>query len=259
MKSNFATKVFLVCGMLFLFFSHDKEGHKPKPLTPYTAGVVLTFDDAYVAEWVAMDKQMRPYSWKATFCVSNLNSLTLSDINGLLSLQNEGHEIAGHSLHHRNAARFVAQHGINQYLRQEVNPMLALMDFYGLKATAFAYPYGARSAALDAALLKKFKILRGTVYGAKKPSQRNFYFDHSKVVYGFGMDANYGYFSISHVLKLLEYAKKNKKILIIVGHKPVKKITSRYQTETKTVALICKYVQQNQMKFYTLSELYDLK
>lgn len=259
MKSNFAAKVFLFCGMLFLFFSCKKEENKPKPLAPNTAGVVLTFDDSYVADWVVLDKQMRPYSWKATFCVSNLTTLSLSEINGLLALENEGHEIAGHSVNHHNAAQFVAQHGIDQYLRQEVNPMLALMDFYGLKATAYAYPYGARSAALDTALLKKFKILRGTVYGAKKPSQRNFYFDHSKVVYGFGMDANYGYFSIPHVLKLLDYAKKNNKILIVVGHKPVKKITSRYQTKTKTVALICKYVQQNHMKFYTLSELYDLK
>ncbi len=259
MKSNFAAKAFLFCGMLFLFFSCKKEDNKKEPLAPNSAGVVMTFDDAYVSEWMVLNKQMRPYCWKATFCVSNLNSLTLSEINGLLSLQNEGHEIAGHSLHHRNAAQFVAQHEIDLYLRQEVNPMLALMDFYGLKATAFAYPYGARSAALDTALLKKFKILRGTVYGVKKPSQRNFYFDHSKVVYGFGMDANYGYFSISQVLKLLEYAKKNNKILIVVGHKPVKKITRRYQTETKTVAIICKYVQQHQMKFYTLSELYELK
>ena len=95
MKSNFATKVFLVCGMLFLFFSHEKEGHKPKPLAPYKAGVVLTFDDAYVAEWVAMDKQMRPYSWKATFCVSNINSLSLSEINGLLALKTRDTKLPG--------------------------------------------------------------------------------------------------------------------------------------------------------------------
>lgn len=258
MKSNCMCKAILFSCMVFLFFSCKKEENKPKPIVPSIAGVVLTFDDASVTEWGEMDKEMQSYSWKATFCVSNINTLTLSEINKLQTLQNKGHEIAGHSLDHRNATAFVARYGIDKYLHQEINPMLHLIDFYGLKATAFAYPYGARNDALDDALLKKFKILRGTVYGAKKPSQRNFYFDHSKVVYGFGMDTNYGYFSISHVLKLLEYAKKNNKILIVVGHKPVKKITSRYQTETKTVALICKYVQQHQMKFYTLSELYDL-
>ena len=259
MKSNCMCKAILFCGMLFLFFSCKKEENKPKPIVPSIAGVVLTFDDTYVTEWGEMDKEMQSYSWKATFCVSNLNSLSLSDINGLLALQNEGHEIAGHSLDHRNATAFVARYGIDKYLHQEINPMLHLMDFYGLKATAFTYPYGARSAALDMALLKKFKILRGTVYGAKKPNQRNFYFDHSKVVYGFGMDANYGYFSISQVLKLLEYAKKNNKIMVFVCHKPVKKITDKYQTKIETVALICNYVRLNHMKFYILSELNDLK
>jgi len=124
--------------------------------------VVLTFDDAYVTEWGEMDKEMQSYSWKATFCVSNINTLTLSEINKLHTLQNKGHEIAGHSVDHRNATTFVAQYGIDKYLHQEINPMLHLMDFYGLKATAFTYPYGARSAALDMTLLKKFKILRGT-------------------------------------------------------------------------------------------------
>ena len=245
--------------MVFLFFPCKKEENKPKPIVPNNAGVVLTFDDSYVTEWFEMDNQMRPYSWKATFCVSNLNTLPLFEINELLALQNEGHEIAGHSVDHQNATQFVTQHGIDRYLRKEINPMLNLMDFYGLKATAFAYPYGSRSVALDTVLLKKFKILRGIAFRTKKSNQRNFYFSHSKVVYGFGMDANYDYFSIPYVLKLLDYANKNNKILILVGHKPVKKITSRYQTKTKTVELICKYVRQNQMKFYTLSELNDLK
>jgi peptidoglycan/xylan/chitin deacetylase (PgdA/CDA1 family) len=259
MQSNFATKAALFCSMAFLLFSCKKEENKPKPIVPNNAGVVLTFDDAYVTEWGEMDKEMQSYSWKATFCVSNINTLTLSEINKLHTLQNKGHEIAGHSVDHRNATTFVAQYGIDKYLHQEINPMLDLMDFYGLKVTAFAYPYGSRSAKTDTALLKKFKILRGTVYSTKKPNQHDFYFNHSKVVYGFGMDTNYDYFSIPHVLKLLDYAKKNNKILILVGHKPVKKITARYQTKIKTVALICKYIRQNHMKFYTLSELYDLK
>ena len=258
MKSNFATKASLLFCILGLLFSCKKEGNTSKP-NSLKGGVVLTFDDAYVKNWFEADKVLRKYSWKGTFCVSNLNTLPLAEINKLLALQNEGHEIAGHSLHHLNATRFVTRYGIDRYLRQEINPMLDLMHFYGLKVTSFAYPYGARSPEIDAYLLRQFQIIRGRDFGGQIPSKQDCYYNHSRIVFGFDIDNNHTYFSASYLLKLLEYAHKNNKILILCSHKTVNEATANYQTEIKLLEFICDYMKKHHMKFYTLSELYELK
>jgi hypothetical protein len=60
-------------------------------------------------------------------------------------------------------------------------------------------------------------------------------------------------------LELLDNAKKNNKILILCGHKPVKKVTANYQTKIETLEFICKYVKANDMRFYKLSDLDNLQ
>jgi len=244
--------------VLFLLFSCESKKNKQE-IKPYKAGVVLSFDDAYVNEWFGTDKILKKYSWKATFCVCKINTLDDSEIKKLVELQKEGHEIAGHGLHHYHAEKFVAKYGINEYFKQEINPMLNLMNFYGLKVTSFVYPYGGRNTKLDAALLNKFKIVRGRAFCEINPKKQGCYFNHSRIVYSFSIDDTHNHFDIPYLLKLLDYAKKNDKILILNSHKTVKNVTTDYQTKMKTLELICSYVHQNNMKFYTLSELNNLE
>ena len=243
----------------FFLFSCENKKNIPKNKPPYKAGVVLSFDDDYVNEWFDADKKLRNYSWKATFCVSKINTLNRSEIDKLLKLQSEGHEIAGHGFNHLNAKKFVAQNGIDAYINQEINPMLTLMHFYSLKVTSFAYPFGFRNAVIDAGLLSKFKVLRGTTYGAEDPFFQNCYFNNTKLVFAIGIDTDHPNFSIPYLKKLLDYAKRKHKILILFGHKPVKNVTANYQTKMETLDLICNYVKRNNMSFYTLSELNNLK
>ncbi|MFV5691765.1 polysaccharide deacetylase family protein [Flavobacterium sp. LT1R49] len=261
MQSNTNKKKFkfiLLC-TFFLFSCQNKntpQKSKPKEINP---GVVISFDDASINEWFQADKILRQYSWKATFCVSKINTLNRSEIKKLLDLQKEGHEIAGHSLNHFDAPKFVAKNEIDAYIDQEINPMLAVMHFYSLKVTSFAYPFGFRNSAIDIALLKKFKIIRGTTYGAEDPFFQNCYFNHSKLVFAIGIDTDHPNFSVPYLIKLLDYAKRKHKILLLFGHKPVKKITANYQTKIETLQLICNYVKQHNMTFYSLSDLNNLK
>lgn len=249
-------KLFII--LLFCtFFLFSCESDKKNP--SYKAGVVLTFDDEYVNEWFDADKKLSKYFWKATFCVSKINTLNRSEIDKLLILQKKGHEIAGHSFHHFNAINFVKKNGRDAYLKQEINPMLDMMNHYSLKVTSFAYPFGFRNTTIDKVLLDKFKIIRGATYGAEDPSEQNCYYNNSRLVYGIGIDTKHPSFSIPYLLKLLNYAKKHHKILIMFGHKPVINATENYQTEMKTLELICKFVKQKHMKYYTLSELENLK
>ena len=213
MMKNCILKTVLLC-TFFILFSCENE--KPKTvIKPSMAGVVLSFDDDYVNEWFVTDQELKPYSWKGTFFVSKINTLNLSEIKKLLKLQKEGHEIAGHSLHHFNAVDFIFNHTIDEYLNQEINPMLDLMNFYGLKVSSFAYPYGGRNTKLDAALLEKFKIIRGRAFCEENAAKQGCYFNHSKLVFSFSIDDTHNHFNIPHLLKLLDYAKKNHKILIL--------------------------------------------
>lgn len=246
----------------FLLFSCENIKSKPetKPvIKPIVAGVVMSFDDAYINEWFDADQKLKQYSWKATFCVCKINTLHHSEIKKLLELQKEGHEIAGHGLHHYHAEKFVAKYGINEYFKQEINPMLDLMHFYGLKVTSFVYPYGGRNTKLDTALLNKFNIIRGRAFCEINPIKQGCYFNHSKIVYSFSIDDTHNHFDIPYLLKLLDYAKKNDKILILNSHKTVENVTADYQTKNATLELICKYVKIHNMKFYTLSDLNGLE
>jgi peptidoglycan/xylan/chitin deacetylase (PgdA/CDA1 family) len=250
---------FILLCTFFLFSCENKNPPQKNIHKEPNPGVVISFDDTSIDEWYQADKILRQYFWKATFCVSKINTLSHSEIKELQQLQNKGHEIAGHSLNHFNAKKFVAKNGVDAYMKQEINPMLALMDFYNFKVTSFAYPFGFRTAAIDKELLKKFQIIRGTTYGAQDPFFQNCYFNNSKLVYGIGIDTDHPNFSIPYLVRLLDYAKRKHKILILFGHKPAQNITANFQTKMETLKLICSYVKQHNMTFYTLSDLHNLK
>lgn len=257
MTFNFIKFSLFFCVFSFFYSCKKNENFLNTP-SKTQAGVVLSFDDSTINEWYAADKTLKKYSWKATFCVSKINTLSNSEIDKLVALQSEGHEIAGHSLNHLNAVAFVKEKGIDAYIKQEIDPMLQLMDVLSLNITSFAYPFGFENKELNDALLRKFKIVRGTTHGSEAPSKQYCYYNNSNVVYGFGIDTDYPKFSTGYLLKLLEYAKKNNKILILFGHKPVTNVTGVYQTKMATLALVCNYVKHHNMKFYTLSDLADI-
>ncbi|WP_289662108.1 polysaccharide deacetylase family protein [Flavobacterium panacagri] len=254
-------KIFFMRAMLFLmfltFFSCETKKEKPEP-KPYKAGVILSFDDAYVDEWAEADNALKKYNWRATFNVCRIDSIGAPEIKKLLEMQKYGHEIAGHGYHHYNAVKFVQQNGIDAYMQQEINPMIVSMKKKGFNVTSFAYPYGERSDELDKALSPDFKIIRGRAFGGELPEKQDSYFNNSKIVFAFDIDNSHIHFSIPYLLELLDYAKKHNKILILCSHKPVKEVTENYQTKIETLEFVCRYMKLNDLKFYTLSDLDDL-
>lgn len=243
--------------MFLTLFSCETKKEKEEP-KPYKAGVILSFDDAYVDEWAEADDALRKYGWKATFNVCRIDSIGAPQIQKLHQFVKEGHEIAGHGYHHYNAVKFVKKYGIQAYMDQEINPMIASMKKKNFNVTTFAYPYGERSDELDRALSSKYKIIRGRAFGGEVPEKQDSYFNESKIVFAFDIDNSHLHFSIPYLLELLDYAKKNNKILILCGHRPVKNVTENYQTKIETLEFICKYMKLNDLKFYTLSDLDNL-
>ncbi|MGV9004479.1 polysaccharide deacetylase family protein [Flavobacterium sp.] len=244
----------LLSGLLFCSLLSCSNKKEPT----FQPGVIITFDDAFVDEWFDANKVLKKYDWKATFNVCRIDSIGAPQLQKLHQLENEGHEIAGHGYHHYNAVKFIAKNGIDEYLKQEIDPMIRSMKHKGFKVTSFAYPYGERSADLDKALYSRFKIIRGRAFCGSKPVNEGCYFRDSKYVYAFDIDNSHVHFSYHYLLELLDYAKKNNKILVLCSHKPVKDVTDNYQTKIETLEFVCNYIKLNNMKFYTLNDLNQL-
>lgn len=134
------------------------------PEVPAGAGLMLSFDDASVDDWFALRDIFAAHDAHVTFFVSNYGELTADQKTKLHALSDEGHAIEAHGMYHLDAAAYVDEHGLDSYLAKEIDPEIAAMRADGFDPTTFAYPYGSRTAQLDAALLKRFRLLRSLTY-----------------------------------------------------------------------------------------------
>ena len=251
--------------LLFLLFScQTKEDNHSVfnqniSVHPKNGGIVLTFDDDYVDDWFDLNRQLMPYNWKGTFFVTHFDKLPEREIRELRYLQIYGNEIGGHGLNHLNSIMYIKDFGGNQFMQNEINPMLHLMYRNGFKVASFSYPYGARNKDSDDLLFKHFKFLRGTTYGSENPEKQNCYYNYNPLVYGLGIDSSYEHFNLDYYFSILKYAQENNKIAVFYAHKTVPKTNGKYQTDYETLIKICKYVKENNMNFYTMSDLEHIK
>lgn len=217
-------------------------------------GVVLTFDDRFVKEWLYANYILRKYDWKATFCLSQIDGIPQNELDQLKKMEYIGHEIACHGMKHLNASAYVKKNGINDYVEKEINPILGIMDQEFHSVTSFAYPYGQRSLEIDSALFEKFQILRSTTLPTKDISKAKCFYQGNKLVYAITIDYQET-FNQDYITKLLEYARDHDLILVLYAHKPVFKNPALGQVDMTFLESICKFIDQNNMRFYTLSDL----
>ncbi len=126
--------------------------------------LALSFDDHAVSEWYAMLPMFAQYRARVTFFVSSFQFGTVDDVRMLHELEAAGHDIEYHSTTHQNAESYAGANGVERYLTDDIDPGLAALRDAGFAPTVFAYPFGARTAATDAALLTKFRLLRAIQY-----------------------------------------------------------------------------------------------
>lgn len=256
MKSIIKCKIFLGLLFLFIFVSCEKPNeHEIQQI----GGVVLTFDDYYISNWLEVDSVFQYSDWKATFCITKYHTLSEEDKNGIKYLQNEGHEIAFHGTNHINVKTYLNTHSIQEYLEYEIIPDLIMMKTDGLDVKTFAYPYGARNEKSDSALAQYFEIIRGTAYNTfAEMKQKRQFLDKSVenyMVFGEGIDKNYQHFSEELVDSILAYIRDNNKIVIFYSHKVKESPTENYVTDYQTLKKIIDFVNNNNLKFYTLNEI----
>jgi sialidase-1 len=138
---------------------------KAEAVPPITEpGVVLTFDDTFVKEWVAAMPIFEKYGARGTFFVTSFDKLSDEQLDGLRRLRDAGHAIGCHGLRHRKPAEYVKEHGLEKYLADDVTPAVNAMLGAGFRPTSFAYPCSSSNATTDAALLRLFRNLRSGAF-----------------------------------------------------------------------------------------------
>lgn len=128
------------------------------------AGVVLSFDDAYVDHWLAGADLYARYGARLTFFVAYYDHLGADDRAALHELVRLGHTVEAHSVDHLRAPLYVDQHGLTAYLRNEALPSIHRLRDDGFDVTSYAYPYGARSSEIDTVLLRHVPLVRSVAF-----------------------------------------------------------------------------------------------
>ncbi len=120
----------------------------------------LTFDDLFVDNWCAARPVFQMHDAKVTFCVSHLHEATKSQIHGLHQLQDDGHEIGFHTRTHPRLGAYLQRHGLDHWLRHEIDEGIAEHRNLGLPARSFACPFHGSTTETRKALANRFDVIR---------------------------------------------------------------------------------------------------
>ncbi len=226
-----------------------KDGYMKEP------GIVLTFDDNRVENWVKYLPLLDSFGVKATFYICKYNRFTNDQKKKLSIIKSYGHEIAFHSTNHYNMEDYVYKqnHTVDELMRFEVEAGLKLMNQDGFYPTTFAYPYGAHNGLFDKLLMRYFKSVRA-LNGTQDFSKSIIATQNNDVLYGLGIDKSSNR-SDEDIISVLQSAKNNNSCAVFVAHEI--NTGSKYSITLSRLLSIISFVKTNNLKYYTASEVSD--
>ena len=127
---------------------------------PHASGICLSFDDTEVDAWYSLRDMLAAHHAHVTFFVTEYASFSDDARAKLHTLLSDGNSIEAHGVTHANAVDYVASHGIDAYITDEVEPSFEILRQDGFSPVAFAYPYGAHDEAIDDALAARYALIR---------------------------------------------------------------------------------------------------
>ncbi len=256
------SRIGLVAALVATLLS-AQAGTVPQPLTE--PGVLLTFDDTHVAEWVKAIPLLKKYDARATFFVTRFEQLSPAQVDGLKKLKEAGHAIGCHGFRHIKAAEHSKAHGVDDYLAKEITPALAHMEQAGFVPASFAYPMSNNDPTTDAALLKSFRHLRTGV--APKEGQR--YADMNVLFTALDGVATRGCLPgkgidrigesgnedvMAQLLEAMDRAEKSSEILTLYAHN-IAATGKGHHLSPATLEKILAHGQRLGLRFYSFDEL----
>jgi hypothetical protein len=135
-----------------------------------SAGVALSFDDAYIDHWLEGADLYAAYGARLTFFVAYYDRLSADQRAAVRELAHRGHAIEAHSVRHHRGPLYVEQRGLAAYLADEVVPSIEWLRADGYDVTTFAYPYGARTHEINEAVLAHVDRVRSVSFTWSGPA-----------------------------------------------------------------------------------------
>lgn len=243
-------KRILFIPLILLVFSCSK----PQP----RGGIIFTFDDQSVRNWVEYRDLFRKYDVKATFFVSRPQLLDQGLISGLKILQSDGHEIACHGLNHLDARLY--RGSAAGFYKEEVEPAISLMNEMGFKIVSFAYAFGLAPDSVDQLLLKHVKYLRKATWNMYSTLISNYdkiYArpDSFNIVSSMGIDCNYN-IALDNIESGILRAEKNNEVLVLHAHK-IDASGLDYTINPAYLEQVFKLCKKDKIKSYRMEDLED--
>jgi hypothetical protein len=130
--------------------------------TATKGGLAFAIDDNAIDDWYALRPLFAEYAAHITFFVSRWSLQQPQQIDELLQLAADGHELEPHTVNHLHTLAYIRDHGLDAWLADEVDPSIEIMRQNGFSPAFFAYPFGERDDATDAALLERVGTIRAT-------------------------------------------------------------------------------------------------
>lgn len=127
-------------------------------------GLVLSFDDTHVDDWLAMQPMLDQFGAHVTFFVTKYVFLTDAQHAELHQLAGAGNAIEAHTVNHLRGPDYVRDHGLTAYMDDEVLPSIDVLRAEGYPVNAFAYPFGARTDETDGAILQHVQLIRSVAF-----------------------------------------------------------------------------------------------
>ena len=127
---------------------------------PRRAGLALALDDNSVEEWLGIRDLLNQHHARVTFFITRYVTMTDDERAGIDTLAADGHDIQPHTVTHPHALAYVHDNGLQAYVDDEAIPSMDVLRAKGYEPTAFAYPFGEHSDALDQALIPYVDKLR---------------------------------------------------------------------------------------------------
>lgn len=151
-----ALSIFDGAGLPYLTYKDLDPAAEPQP------GVLFAFDDNGVDSWMSVRSLLLRHAVRATLFVSNFHELDAKQRAALHVLEDDGHEIESHTVHHLAAEDYAARFGAQAYLDDEVLPEIEMLRADGFMPESFAYPYGSRTDETDAVIGPYVRWIRTT-------------------------------------------------------------------------------------------------
>jgi peptidoglycan-N-acetylglucosamine deacetylase len=238
--------------------------------TIHQGGIALSFDDRFVKEWYQLSPLLKKYNVKATFYITQPDSLSVEEVNLVHEFRKEGHEIGCHGAMHVRSIPYIWEHSLEEYMKNEVFHCLETMKKQGFSPTTFAHPGGSQMWYSDRELLKYFILLRdvsmktrnlwGYEYTRKVEDMDEIYHQHdnTRKVNALLIDTGTN-LSIEDIKKGLQRAKEEGSTMMIFGHKPLNGNTQNvgeYGFDIHLLEEIFIESAKLDLKFYRMDELY---